>query len=137
MQSAIQQDRKYFELIKRFPLRPIRSENENELAAQICHELLDKFGSLSALERDYLEILSILVERYESKWNEEKNITPRALLKFLMEQNSLSQSDLIPELGSSSRASEFLSGKRELSLTQILKLASRFKLSPAAFILKS
>jgi HTH-type transcriptional regulator / antitoxin HigA len=137
MQSAAKQDRKYFELIKRFPLKPIRSEKENELAAQICDELLDRFDSLSSLERDYLEILSDLIEHYESKWNEEADVEPRALLKFLMEQNKLSQSDLIPELGSSSRASEFLSGKRELSLTQIIKLASRFKLSPAAFILRT
>src|ERR1700729_3847285 len=122
MQSAIKRDKKYFELIKRFPLKPIRSEKENELAAQICDELLDKLDSLSSLERDYLEILSDLVERYESKWNEETDIEPRALLKFLMEQNGLSQNDLIPELGSSSRTSEFLSGKRELSLNQIIKL---------------
>lgn len=56
------------------------------------------------------------------------------MVLFLMEQNNLMQTDLIPEFGSSSRASEYLSGKRDLSLPQILKLARRFKLSPTAFI---
>jgi HTH-type transcriptional regulator/antitoxin HigA len=104
------------------------------LAAEICDKLLDRFDSLSPLERDYLEVLSDLIEHFESHWQEEKAISPRELLVFLMEQNGLSQTDMIPELGTSSRVSEFLSGKRELSLTQITSLAKRFSLSPTAFI---
>ncbi len=134
---VVEQNKKYFNHIKQFPLKPIRSEAENEAAAQMCDKLLDKYESLSPLERDYLEVLSRLIEDFESKWQEELSVKPRELLKFLMEQNNLSQSDLISELGSSSRASEFLSGKRELSLPQILKLAARFKLSPNAFIPKT
>jgi HTH-type transcriptional regulator/antitoxin HigA len=134
MNLAIKQNKKYIDHIMRFPLKPIRSETENELACKICDELLDKFDSLSALERDYLEVLSDLIERFETKWQEETTVEPCELLKFLMEQNDLAQSDLIPELGSSSRVSEFLSGKRDLSLPQILKLAARFNLSPTAFI---
>jgi HTH-type transcriptional regulator / antitoxin HigA len=135
MKMAVRPDKKYLERIKRFRLKPIRSEEENNLAAEICDELLDNFDSLSTDEHDYLEVLSKLVEEFESQWKEETFVEPRDLLKFLMEQNSLSQTDLIPEFGSSSRASEYLSGKRpNLSLPQILKLAKRFKLSPNAFI---
>lgn len=65
---------------------------------------------------------------------EENTVEPRELLAFAMEQNGLSQTDLIEEFGSSSRASEFLSGKRDLSLPQIVKLSRRFNLSPTAFI---
>jgi HTH-type transcriptional regulator/antitoxin HigA len=127
-------DKKYLACIRRFPLKPIRSDKENELAAQVCDELLDNMDLLSRAERDYLEVLSKLVEDYESRWREEEDIEPRELLAFLIEQNGLSQIDLMPEFGTSSRASEFLSGKRPLSLPQILKLAKRFKLSPTAFI---
>lgn len=35
MGLVAKQDRKYLELIKRFPLKPIRSDKENEIAAQI------------------------------------------------------------------------------------------------------
>ena len=134
MKLAVKPDKKYLDCIKQFPLKPIRSDEENELAAQVCDRLLDNFDSLSPQERDYFEVLSKLVEDYEAQWQEEKNVEPRGLLAFLMEQNELSQTDLIPEFGSSSRASEFLSGKRSLSLSQILKLAKRFSLSPTAFI---
>lgn len=131
---ALVKDKKYLDLIRQFPLKPIRSEKENELAASVCDKLLDRFDSLSSLERDYLEVLSDLVEHFESRWQEEKSVDPRQLLIFLMKQNELSQTDLIPEFGTSSRASEYLSGKRELSLPQIIKLAERFSLSPNAFI---
>ncbi len=131
---AVNPDKKYLDCIKRFPLKPIRTEEENELAAQICDQLLEKVDSLSAWERDYLDVLSDLVEHFESQWQEENNVEPRELLSFLMEQNNLTQTDLIPEFGTSSRASEFLSGKRDLSLPQVLKLADRFKLSPTAFL---
>jgi len=134
MKLALKPDKKYMDRIVRFPLKPIRSDEENELAAEICDQLLDNFDSLSFQERDYFEVLSKLVEDYESKWEEERKIKPRELLSFLMKQNNLSQTDLIPEFGSSSRASEFLSGKRPLSLPQILKLSRRFKLAPTAFI---
>jgi len=134
-EAIFEPDKKYLERINYFRLKPIRSEEENDLAAEICDDLLNNFDSLSPDEHDYLEVLSKLVEDFESQWQEEKSVQPRELLKFLMAQNNLSQTDLIPEFGSSSRASEYLSGTRSnLSLPQIIKLAKRFKLSPAAFI---
>lgn len=136
MKSAYKADKKYLDCIKRFPLKPLRSDEENERASEICDELLDRFDALSEQEHDYFEVLSKLVEEYESKWQEENDVEPRDLIIFLMEQNNLTQTDLIPEFGSSSRTSEYLSGKRDLSLPQILKLAKRFKLSPTAFISK-
>lgn len=131
---AYRPGKKYLDCIRKFPLKPLRSDKESELAAEICDELLDNFASLSPQEHDYFEVLSKLVEDYESQWKEETDVEPRDLLIFLMEQNDLTQTDLIPEFGSSSRASEYLSGKRDLSLPQILKLARRFKLSATAFI---
>ena len=133
MKVAYKADKKYLKCIKRFPLRPLRSDEENEMAAEICDQLLDEFDSLSEQEHDYFEVLSKLVEEYESRWQEEE-ASPRELLVFLMEQNQLTQTALIAEFGSSSRVSEYLAGKRELSLPQIQKLSKRFKLSPTAFI---
>lgn len=134
MKANAKLGQKYIDCLKRFPLRPIRTDEENEQAAEFCDELLDNLDSLSQDEHDYLEVLSGLVESYEAKWQEENDVEPRELLVFLMEQNGLSQTDLIEEFGSSSRASEFLSGKRDLSLPQIVRLSRRFNLSPTAFI---
>ncbi len=129
-------DKKYLKWIKKYPLRPIRSEEENDYAGMVCDELLDNYDVLNDAEKDYLEVLSTLVENFESQWKEEEEVTPRSLLLYLMERNGLNQTDLIPEFGSSSRASEYFSGKRKLSMAQIQKLANRFKLSPNAFIEK-
>ena len=129
-------DKKYLKWIKKYPLRPIRTEEENDYAGMVCDELLDNYEVLSEAEKDYLEVLSTLVENFESQWKEEEEVTPRCLLQYLMERNDLNQTDLIPEFGSSSRVSEYFSGKRKLSMGQIQKLAKRFCLSPNAFIEK-
>jgi HTH-type transcriptional regulator/antitoxin HigA len=60
-------------------------------------------------------------------------VSPVAMLRFLMEQHALAQSDL-PELGSQGVVSEILRGKRELNLRQIKALAERFHVPAALFI---
>jgi HTH-type transcriptional regulator/antitoxin HigA len=70
-----------------------------------------------------------LVEAYErSRW---PRVTPSlpALLAYLMDQHGLRRADLIPLLGTASRVSEVLSGKRELSMTMVRNLRERFHVS--------
>ncbi len=70
-----------------------------------------------------------LIEVYErTRWPRR---TPRLpeLLTYLMEQHNLSRADLVPLLGTASRVSEVLNGKRELSMTMIRKLRERFHIS--------
>ena len=62
-----------------------------------------------------------------------QSVSGLEVLKYLMEQHSLTQSDL-PEIGSQGVVSEVLRGKRELNVRQIEKLAARFHVSPAAFL---
>jgi HTH-type transcriptional regulator/antitoxin HigA len=128
--------RAYEKLIKRFPLRPIHSDKENDLAAEICDALTDRIKKLAPAERDYLEVLSDLIAKYESRWSDEiTKMSPRELIEYLMEQNGLAQKDLVNEFGSASRVSEFLSAERKsLSLEQAKKLAQRFSLNIAALI---
>jgi HTH-type transcriptional regulator / antitoxin HigA len=51
------------------------------------------------------------------------------LLSYLMEQHGLSRADLVPLLGTPSRVSEVLNGKRELSMSMVRKLRDRFRIS--------
>ena len=70
-----------------------------------------------------------LVEAYErSRW---PRVTPSlpALLAYLLDQHGLRRADLIPFLGTASRVSEVLSGKRELSMTMVRNLRERFHVS--------
>jgi HTH-type transcriptional regulator/antitoxin HigA len=137
MSAASNKDdgKEYFQLMKRFPLRPIRNDEQNMLAAEICDSLTERLELLSPAEKDYLEVLTELILAYESKWNDENaNLAPRELLLSLMKQNGFAQKDLISEFGSASRVSEFLSGERRLSLEQAKKLALRFRLKIATLI---
>jgi HTH-type transcriptional regulator/antitoxin HigA len=126
----------YGKLIKRFPLRPLHNDEQNDRASAICDELTNRFDKLTTGERDYLEVLSDLIAKYESRWDDEvTHMSPRGLIEYLMEQNGLAQKDLVPDFGSASRVSEFLGGKRKtLSLAQAKNLARRFSLKITALI---
>ncbi len=125
----------YEKLNQSFPLRPIRDDEHNERAAEICDKLLDRFDALNQAERDYLEVLTDLIAKYESRWDDDAaEMSPRELIQCLMDQNDLAQKDLVPEFGSPSRVSEFLSGERSLSIEQAKRIADRFRLDIAVLI---
>jgi len=50
-------------------------------------------------------------------------------MNYLMDQHDLSRSDLVPMLGTASRVSEVMNGKRELSMNMVRRLRERFKIS--------
>jgi HTH-type transcriptional regulator/antitoxin HigA len=70
-----------------------------------------------------------LVEAYERVQWPRRPATLPSLLIYLMDQHGLSRADMVPVLGTSSRVSEVLNGKRELSLTMVRRLRERFKVS--------
>jgi HTH-type transcriptional regulator/antitoxin HigA len=139
MSTVMNDDNKaYQKLIKRFPLRPIRDDEQNDRAAEICDVLTDRVDVLNEAERDYLEVLTDLIAKYESRWDAEVSaMSPRDLVLYLMDQNGLAQKDLVPEFGSPSRVSEFLKGERSLSIEQAKRLASRFRLNIACLFDKN
>lgn len=135
MTSTLNYKRTYEKLVKQFPLRPIRTEEQNDQAAIICDSLTTRINKLSQAERDYLEVLTDLIAKFELRWDDEtSDMNPRELIGYIMQQNDLTQADLVTEFGSASRASEFLNGKRKLSLSQAVKLSRRFKLELTALI---
>ena len=85
-------------------------------------------------EFDELELLAMLVDNYESEVYPVALPDPIEAIKFRMEQSGLRQKDLIPLLGSRSKVSEILSGKRTLSLTMIRNLHRELGISPEALL---
>jgi HTH-type transcriptional regulator/antitoxin HigA len=70
-----------------------------------------------------------LIEAYErSEWPRMAPTVP-VLLAYLMDQYGISRADLVPLLGTASRVSEVLSGKRDLSMTMVRRLRERFDIS--------
>ncbi|MGB6690136.1 MAG: helix-turn-helix domain-containing protein [Terracidiphilus sp.] len=80
-----------------------------------------------------IELLTLLVERYELEHYSLPKATPADVLRFLLERHGLKQRDISRELGGESVVSEVLSGKRKLNTTHIEQLSRRFHVSPAAF----
>jgi len=87
---------------------------------------------LTALEcpssAEAIELLALLVERYEQAHYAIPDADAVSVVRFLIEQQGLTQRDLTPEFGSESAVSMFLAGQRKLTLEQLRKLSSRFKL---------
>lgn len=73
-------------------------------------------------EGDELELLTLLVERYEEQEFPVALPDPVTAIRFRMEQEGLKQKDLAPFIGSQSKVSEVLSGQRSLSLAMIRNL---------------
>jgi HTH-type transcriptional regulator / antitoxin HigA len=70
-----------------------------------------------------------LIEAFErARWPTRAPSLPD-LLTYLMDQHGMSRADLVPLLGTPSRVSEVLTGKRELSMSMVRKLRERFHIS--------
>jgi HTH-type transcriptional regulator/antitoxin HigA len=123
----------YNRLLTKFAPKAIETEAENDAALAIVEGLMTK-AELSHEEAAMLELLTQLIERFEEKAYPIPEASPKEVLGFLMEQNSLKAADLAAELGSRAKASEILSGKRAISKEQAKRLGTRFHVSPALFI---
>jgi HTH-type transcriptional regulator / antitoxin HigA len=123
---------KYLELFYKFPPRMIRSEEDFEATQAVVNNLLDK-PSLSAEEREYLNVLGALIYEYEETLEPIPDIYGVELLKFLLEEHNLRQKDIVPIFKTESIVSEILNGKRELTVRHIQELAEFFRISPEMF----
>jgi HTH-type transcriptional regulator/antitoxin HigA len=127
----------YLDLIKRFPLRPIRSTRQFDQAVAVMNELaLRDEGTLDAGEQDYLDTLTLLVEAYDQQHFkvDTSDVTPLELLRHLMQGRGMNVSDLGRVFGSQALASMVLAGKRQISRDKAKRLAAYFGLEPGAFI---
>lgn len=95
---------------------------EEDLAAAFAR-LNQLWGSEAGTpEGDELEVLALLIEKYEDEHYPMPSSDPIEAIKFRMEQQGLTQKDLEPFIGSSGRVSEVLNRKRKLSLAMIKRL---------------
>jgi len=84
---------------------------------------------------DLLDVVGMLVSQYEDENTPGlQSAEPLDVLRFLMEQHNLKQSDLRKEIGTQGVVSEILSGSREINARQAKALAKRFGVSPAVFL---
>ncbi|MFO0798222.1 MAG: helix-turn-helix domain-containing protein [Gemmataceae bacterium] len=124
---------RYLELVRRFPLRPLRTDADLDAAVAVLDELTD-LDELAAPEQDYLDVLTDLVEAYEDATVPMMPVGDADLLRALIEAKGATQAQVASGAGLAvSTVSELLSGKRKLNRGQIGKLAHYFKVSPGVF----
>jgi HTH-type transcriptional regulator/antitoxin HigA len=124
---------RYLELVRRFPLRPLRSAADLDAAVAVIDALVDQDG-LTEPEQDYLDVLGDLVRTYEAAAVPMKPVGDADMLRFLIDQKGITQVEVARQAGiAESTISAVLAGKRKLNRPQIGKLARYFHVEPGAF----
>ena len=124
---------RYLELVRRFPLRPIRSDEELAGAVRMVDSLLDR-RDLAPEEKDYVEVLGDLIHQYEGDAHPMPPVSDAEMIRHLIEAKGVSQTEVSRATGiADSTISEVLRGKRSLNRKHIGTLARYFNVSPDVF----
>ena len=113
-------------------IKPIKTEKDYQRALQRLEVIFDaKPGSK---EGDELDILALLIERYEGQNYSIEAPDPIEAIKFRMEQMGYKQKDLEGIIGTKSHISEVLNRKRKLSLEMIRNFHEKLNIPLSALI---
>ena len=124
----------YRRIRQQIPLGVLHTKTEYDRAVAVLDDILDEIGQQETHPlADLAETLALSIEAYEDIHIPIPNASAPAILRSLMEEHGLAQSDLA-EVGSQGVVSEILAGKRDLNVRQIAQLAERFGVSPAVFM---
>jgi HTH-type transcriptional regulator / antitoxin HigA len=113
-------------------IKPIRNEKEYEQALVRLEVIFD--SDPETAEGEEAEILSLLIENYETQHHFIESPDPIEAIKIRLEEMDLEQKDLIGVIGSKSKVSEVLNKKRKLTLEMIRNLTNILKISPNTLI---
>ncbi|HEY8052495.1 MAG: type II toxin-antitoxin system HigA family antitoxin [Steroidobacterales bacterium] len=104
----------------------VENDQDHAQAKALIEKLM---GSDDAADLARMAAQARLIEAYErGRWPRRPPTLPD-LLSYLLEQHGLARADLVPLLGTASRVSEVLNGKRELSMSMVRNLRERFQIS--------
>jgi HTH-type transcriptional regulator / antitoxin HigA len=126
--------RKYGELLADALPAVIKTEEENERMLTLAEQLIDKGENRTPEEDQLFELVTRLIEDFEEEHYPIPDAPPHRILRFLMEQNDLRQSDLLPIFGSRGYVSDVVNGKRSISKAHAKALGEMFHVSPEVFI---
>ena len=104
-------------------IKIIKTEQDYTEALKLVEELITYDPQPDSEKGEQLNLLSTLIHDYEARSFPETLPSPIEAIRFRMEQNNLKSVDLIPFIGSRSRVSEILSGKRQLTLEMVRALS--------------
>lgn len=103
----------------------LKTEQAYNEACERVYQLIGSSGKPiepDSPEGEEMELLSLLIEKYEQEHHRLEAPTPVEAIKFRMEQMGLRQTDVAPLFGGKTRVSEVLNGRRALTLKMITLL---------------
>jgi len=126
--------RTYSELVSLFMPRPLHDDVDYRNALVVLDAMAG--FKMNADQQDYFEAIATFVEKYETEHHrlDDAKMTPLELIRSLMEEHGMSESDLGRLLGDRSLGHRILTGERELSKSHIRILAEHFSLNPGALL---
>jgi HTH-type transcriptional regulator / antitoxin HigA len=125
---------KYAELVRLAMPRPLHDDVDYRNALAVLDNMAG--FKLNADQEDYFDAIATFVEKYEAERHPigGAKMTPAKLLRALLDENEMNESELGRLLGDRSLGHRILSGERELSKTHIRVLAERFSLDARALL---
>jgi HTH-type transcriptional regulator/antitoxin HigA len=114
--------------------RILKNEGEHQTALREAERLVALDPSPGTADGERLELLALLIEDYEKRAYHFEALDPIEIIEFRMSEQGLRQKDLVPFLGSRSRVSEVLGGKRPLTVQMIRALSSGLGIPADALI---
>ncbi len=124
----------YAELVDLLMPRPLHDDVDYRNALGILDAMAG--FEMNADQEDYFEAIATFVEKHETGHHPitDEKITPVELLRSLVDEHGMTESDLGRLLGDRSLGHRILSGEREVSKAHIRILAEHFSLNPAALL---
>ena len=126
--------KRYGRLLARKLPAVIRTEEENDRLIAELEQFDRRHEDLTPEEREYSELLTVLIEAFEDANYALDGSTPGSRLLSLMEEHGLRQRDLLDVFGSRGIASDVVSGKRAISNAEAKKLAELFHVPADLFL---
>jgi HTH-type transcriptional regulator / antitoxin HigA len=122
----------YGNLLAQHQPKAIETEAENEAAILLAESL--EHGQRTPEEDALLDLLIILIEKFEETSYPLPNLESAQMLLHLMEARNMKQEELVGVIGSRGVVSEIVNGKRSISKAQAKVLGELFHVSPSLFI---
>lgn len=123
----------YSQLLAEYRPKVIVSEQENEAAIALAQQL-EHLPNQTPEQEALLDLLVMLIEKYEDTAYPIPVSNPCDVLLHLMEAKGCIQEDLVGVIGSRGVVSEVVNGKRGISIAQAKSLADYFGVDAGLFI---
>jgi len=125
----------YLELVQCLPLSIIEHEEQYERMLAAMKQLAIKDNKMTKGERQYFEVLGLLVSQYEDKHFKTDYVAPQEILRSFMDDHKLTQATIAKISGEyESNISAFLAGKRNMTKQAAKRLGVHFAVDPMIFL---